>query len=322
MEFQCPHCNAQFETQRSGRQFCPNCGQQIDVAGPLAGPVADSTSTSGPGFPSPMSGSAPPSGGEIPPIGPPPPGWMPPGGPPPTGGPPPPRGPSLRRDTPWERRGELGFLPALAETWKQTVTTPEQFFSSVKPIGRWEDAFLYAWLLAVVSAVAGLILKIPFHAMLAEQIRRSLDVLSSMRQVPVEAQRYLAMFLGVWVTVFQIILWPIWMFIGAALVHLFCIVFGCASNGFWATFRALAYAQAPVIFLAFAPVPCIGWVIAFAGWVLMVVLQIWGVMRLQETSAGKAAAAVLATPVLACCCGCTGLFLLGGALKSILTGGS
>jgi len=328
MQFQCPHCNAQFETQRSGRQFCPNCGQQIDVAAPPAGPAAGAAPTSGPGFGSPMSGSAPPSGGEVPPIGSPPPGWMPPGGPPPTGGPPPPRGPSFRQDTPWERRKELGFLPALAETWKQTVSSPERFFASVRPDGRWEDAFLYGWLLAIVAFVGGLILRLPFQAMLAEQMRRSLDVLSSMRNLPPEAQRYLAMFMGgrpvmqVWWTVLQIFLWPIAMFIGVALVHLFCIVFGCAGNGFWATFRALAYAQAPMVLAAFAPVPCVGWLIAFTGWAFTVVLQIWAVMRLQETSAGKAAAAVLATPVLGCCCCCTGGFLLGGALKSMLTGGS
>jgi hypothetical protein len=213
------------------------------------------------------------------------------------------------------------------ETWKQTVSTPEKFFSSVRPDGRWEDAFLYAWVLAVVGIVAGLILTIPFQAMLAEQMRRSLDVLSSMRKLPPEAQQYLAMFMGgrtgmlFWRTVLQIILWPIGMFIGAALVHLFCIVFGCASNGFWATFRALAYAQAPLVLVAFAPVPCIGWLIAFAGWVFTVVLQIWAVMRLQETSAGKATAAVLATPVLTCCCCCTGISLLGGALKSMLSRG-
>ncbi len=329
MPFQCPHCKAQFETQRSGLQFCPNCGQQIDLAAP---PAAGPTSTSGPfaatGPRSPMSGSAPPSGGEIPPIGPPPPGWMPPGGAPPSGGAPPPRGPSFRRDTPWERRRELGFLPALLETWKQTVSSPEQFFSSVRPDGRWEDAFLYGWLIAVVSFVAGLILRIPFQAMLAEQMRRSLDILSSMRNLPPEAQQYLSMFIGgragvqVWWTVLQIILWPIGMFIVAALVHVFCIVFGCASNGFWATFRALAYAQAPIVFLALAPVPCIGQVISLAASVFTVVLQIWAVMRLQETNAGKAAAAVLATPVLACCCCCGLTFLAGGALRSMLTGGS
>jgi hypothetical protein len=127
----------------------------------------------------------------------------------------------------------------------------------------------------------------------------------------------------IWSTALRIILWPIGMFIGAALVHLFCIVFGCAANGFWATFRALAYAQAPVIFFVLAPLPYFGWwIISPVAFVFIIVLDIWAVMRLQETTAGKAAAAVLATPVLACCCCCGGIGLLGGALKSMLRIGS
>jgi hypothetical protein len=312
MQVQCPHCAAQFETQRSGLQFCPNCGQQIQVS---PGIGSDPNAAFPTGAPPAPGGSAPPPSGEIPPMGAPPPG-----------GPPPPRGPSIRQDTPWERRRELGFVNALVETWKQTIVSPEKFWSSVRPDGRWEDALFYAWIIGAITLVAGLIIKIPFQAMLVDQMRRQFDALESMSKLPPEFRQYLEAFIGgrvqVWWTVVQIIFLPIGIFIAAALVHLFCILFGCATNGFWATFRAISYAQAPIVFSILAPVPCLGQALAVAAFVYTIVLQIWGVMRVQETSGGKAAAAVLATPVLACCCCCGVAVLAGSALKSMISGGN
>lgn len=312
MQFQCPHCAARFDTQRSGVQFCPNCGRQVEIG---ASPKAT--------VPGSVSESSPPPAGETPP----PPDVQPPGGAPP-GGRPPPGEPSIRRPTPWERRREIGFLQALLETWKQTLMGPDRFFSSVRPDGPWEDAFLYAWLLAVITLVGTAILRIPFQAMIAEQVRRSLDRLSSMGNLPPEAQQYVAIAMGarpglqIWWTVMQIILWPILIFIVAAIVHVFCIVFGCAANGYWATFRALCYGHAPVVFFIFAQVPCIGWAISLVALVFTFVVYVWAVMRLQDTSGGKAAAAVLAMPLLFCCCGCGLSVVAGTALKSMLGGGN
>jgi hypothetical protein len=208
------------------------------------------------------------------------------------------------------------------------MVSPEKFWSSVRPDGRWEDALLYAWVVGAITLVVGLLIKIPLHAMIAEQIRAQMDKLSSMEGVPPEVKHYVEMLVGmstglnVWWTVAQLLLWPIGLFIGAALVHVFCILFGCATNGFWATFRAVAYAQAPLVFSVLAPVPCVGAALSIAASVYTIVLLVWGVMRLQETSGGKAAAAVLATPVLLCCCCCGVLAVAGRALKSMLSGGS
>jgi hypothetical protein len=216
----------------------------------------------------------------------------------------------------------------LVETWKQTMTSPERFWSSVKPDGRWEDALLYAWVLGAISLVVGAILKLPFQGLIADQVRRSLDMARSMGNIPPEAQRLLEAFLGarvgfqLWGVVVQLILFPVILLIHAALVHLFCILFGCATNGFWATFRALSYAQAPIVFVALQAVPCLGTVLTVAASVYIIVLQIWGIMRLQETSGGKAAAAVLAIFVIACCCVCGVGIFAAGALKSVLSSGS
>src|SRR5215831_388256 len=142
---------------------CPNCGQQIQVA---AGINSEPSAAAPPGG----SGGAPPTGppvpetGKVPPPQWPPPGGMPPGGAPPPGGPPPPRGPSYRHDTPWERRKELGFVNALLETWKQTMISPDKFWSSVRPDGRWEDAFFYSWVIGAITLILTLLIKIPLQS--------------------------------------------------------------------------------------------------------------------------------------------------------------
>ena len=342
MQVQCPHCSAQFESQRSGLQFCPNCGQQIQVAA-STGRDPSAASPSGAPTPGGMAGAPPPPAGEIPPMGPPPPGgmpppgapppvgppgWMPPSGMPTPGGPPPPGGPSIRQETPWERRKELGFFNGLLETWKQSILSPDKFWSSVKPDGRWEDAFFYGWLIATITVVGNLIVSLPFRAMIAAQMRQVMEMMGSRGNLPPQALYYLEMIMGagagfqVSYTILRIFVWPIGIFIFAALVHLFCILFGCATNGFWATFRALAYAQGAMILAMLSAIPCVGGALSLAAVIYTIVLQIWGVMRLQETSGGKAAAAVLATPVLCCCCCCGVIALAGSALKSMLNAGN
>src|SRR5215831_19200105 len=306
---------------------CPNCGQQIQVA---AGINSEPSAAAPPGG----SGGAPPTGppvpetGKVPPPQWPPPGGMPPGGAPPPGGPPPPRGPSYRHDTPWERRKELGFVNALLETWKQTMISPDKFWSSVRPDGRWEDALFYSWVIGAITLILTLLIKIPLQSMIAAQVRASMDRLASLQGLPPEARSYLETFMSlstglkVWWTGLQLLFWPIGLFITAGLVHVFCILFGSAANGFWATFRAIAYAQAPFVFSIFAPVPCVGAVLLFAAVIYYFVLAIIGVSRLQDSSAGKAAAAVLATPVLLCCCCCGLVVFAGGVLKSMISGGN
>ncbi len=342
MQVQCPHCSAQFETQRSGLQFCPNCGQQIQVAASAGRDPSAASPSAGPPTPGGMAGAPPPPAGEIPPMGPPPPGgmpppgvpppggppgWMPPSGtPPPGGGPPPPGGPSLRQDTPWERRKELGFFNGLVETWKQSILSPDKFWSSVRPDGRWEDAFLYGWLISAIASVGGLIVSIPFQAMIAAQFREVIGMLVARGNLPARASEYGDLFMSaggqIGYAIGRILIWPIGFFIMAALVHLFCILFGCATNGFWATLRALGYAQAPMIVTMLSVVPRVGPLLALAASAYSLVLLVWGVMRLQETSGGKAAAAVLATPVLFCCC-CCGLIVSAlGTLRSMFSAGS
>ncbi len=75
------------------------------------------------------------------------------------------------------------------------------------------------------------------------------------------------------------------------------MLFGAAKNGYGATVRALCYAQGPNLF---GIIPCFG----FLAWIYSLVLAIFGISSLQETSTGKAAGIVLLPiVVLICCCG-------------------
>jgi hypothetical protein len=109
MDARCPRCSTVFTTDRSGIQFCPNCGQQVDVPDPHARPTPDSWgqppggggSGGGGGFGAGrFTGEPPPGGGAF---------------------------PGQRELTPWERRKEIGvvhgFMPASADAAPAKTTS-------------------------------------------------------------------------------------------------------------------------------------------------------------------------------------------------------
>jgi hypothetical protein len=203
--------------------------------------------------------------------------------------------------------------------------SPQSFWPSVKPDADWTDALLYAWLIFGVTTV----LRIPLQALQLRQSSKMLDALGGIKNVPPEMGRLLEMMIGtkqgtgfvVGFSIGEIIFYPVALFIFAGIVHLFCMLFGCAGNTFWATFRALAYAAAPYIVFILADLPCVGVLFSIGGSVYFFVMAIWGVYRLQDATPGKAAAAVLAPFVLLCCC-CGGLAALAaGTVGAAMRGG-
>jgi hypothetical protein len=98
-------------------------------------------------------------------------------------------------------------------------------------------------------------------------------------------------------------------FIGAAILHLCCMLVGALSDshsGFEGSLRAVAYSEVS----SFASiVPVIGGIIAI---VWFVVLAIMGVQRMHRTTQGRATAAVL-IPVVVCCGAVILIGLLAGA---------
>jgi hypothetical protein len=271
MQARCPRCASVFTTDRSGLQFCPNCGQQVDV----------------PPFP-----GAPPESGA---------GWGGPSGPggPGSSGP----GPAVREDTPWERRATVGWFTGFFETWKRTLFGPQAFWASVKPNGSWTDALIYGWIIFTLT----LLLSLPLGPLGLGGLGMQ-SFLDKLRDLPPEARDLIrSYFAGT--SAFQVgcsvFLYPVLLIITTAILHLFCMLFGASKNGFYATLRVVAYASATHVF---SLIPCIG----FFAWLYGLVLTVLGISSVQETSLGRATAAVLAPFVL--CCGLATAAVSLGAL--------
>jgi hypothetical protein len=285
MQARCPHCSNVFNTDRAGIQFCPSCGQQINVPDP-----------SGAGAPPPPPGA--------------------PGGPGVPGGP----GPSAlaRGAVPWEEREQRGLFGAFFENWKMVVMQPELFWSRLKPDGSLGDGLFFGW---ICFAIYGL-LNIPFQLVSTALNRGSMEeIMKASNDMPPEVRRifeqYMGILLGggaVGVLIGYIILYPVGLIIGAAITHLFAMMFGAAKNGFNATARVVGYATAPYLL---AWIPCCGGLIAP---IYAVVLTIWGLARAQDTTTTRAAFAVLALPILFCCC-MMGIGILAGVAGASAAGG-
>jgi hypothetical protein len=91
------------------------------------------------------------------------------------------------------------------------------------------------------------------------------------------------------------------LFVGSLIIHLLLILFGGQKYPYETTFRTLAYAGGSAY-----PI----WIFPMCGWavatVWMLIVAVIGLSRTQETSTGKAAAAILTPTVL--CCGLSAIF--------------
>jgi hypothetical protein len=205
----------------------------------------------------------------------------------------------------------VGWLTGLFETWKQTLVTPQAFWASVKPNGSWTDALIYGWIISVL----GVVVSAPFQAVGLGRmwLKPALEQLGSLPPEARSAVRNALEASGGASFVWPILTYPLWLLIGAALLHLFCMLFGAGKNGYFATLRVVAYAGATSIFVG---IPCFG---ALAG-LYGVVLVILGISGVQETTVGRAAAAVLVPWFVLCCCAAAvfalGLSAMVGAIHS------
>ena len=190
------------------------------------------------------------------------------------------------RDAPWERRAELGRYRTFVETLKSASLTPSRFFTGLK-VRDLVSPLFFAWIAGGIGAFFGALWNL-LGATIGE-----------VPQAPVVALSFL---------VVAPLVVPLTLLLEAALVHLGCLVFGCARNGFEATFRAVAYGEGPRLLGA---VPILG---SVAGTIWSLVIWVIGIARLQRTSIGTAALAVLvplaAVLLLGCCCAGVGLGLL------------
>ncbi|HPC82651.1 MAG TPA: YIP1 family protein [Thermoanaerobaculaceae bacterium] len=224
---------------------------------------------------------------------PPPPPPIEPGGviPPPAGGPP---------LLPWEQPG-YPFLEGLYETAKLFFTEPTAAFERMQLGGELGRPILYAIIFGWLGTIAGQVYNIVMGGAMYK-------LLPHMPEGPDFGSNPL---FNVGVMVVAPLLVLIALFVGAAIYHLFLLLYGGASSGFGATVRVLCYASTVQI-LQVLPI-CGGLVGAVWG----IVLQVIGLAVAHRTTRVKAAGAIL-TPILLCCL-CAVLILVlafGGALAA------
>jgi hypothetical protein len=201
-----------------------------------------------------------------------------------------------RGPTPWERRRELGFFPALWANWKAVIFHPETFFQRAMPGAPWVDALTFAWLLTAASTLFTVLLT----GLGYDPMQNAGELPEQLRQYPQLVQAFEAGASrrgGVVGPIISAVLFPVSFLIAGGLLHVLCILFGAAKHGFGATLRALGYGSAPSL-LFWVPV------VQVLAMLYAVGLVMWGVYRLQETTQGKVIAMSAAVVALSCCCCC------------------
>jgi hypothetical protein len=233
-----------------------------------------------------------------------------PSSPPPLPPPPPPsvppRGPAPRSGTPWDRRAELGFVPAIFDTIKGVLGSPTEFFRAMPREGGIGGPLAYG----MIVGYAGLLVTAIYQALMNALIGSAftgLDKGPAARLAP-----FLEGGVGL---VTQVVFGPIGILIGiflfAAIYHLVLLMLGEAREGFEATFRVVCYGESAAVLQI---VPFCGGLLMLVAWVVV------GIIGLSEThgvSRGTAAVAVLAPVVLCCCCCAAGLMLVAGGIGGL-----
>jgi hypothetical protein len=267
MEFQerCPNCGAE---RIEGSVYCGNCGKPFEEKKPEP--------EDGPRDEQPQRPEEP-----IKPVF--------PAEPPPSD--------DERKYTAWEDRENKGFFEALWETWKESVFYPEKFFARLPFRGGIGNPLLYAVIVGCFGIIISQIYGIFWSNAWTGFMSHYMDFEEMMFETGLQTG----------LSFLQIIISPIIIMVGvfimSGIYHLIFLVFGWGKRDFEATFRAVAYSEGAMVFLA---VPFCGGIIAF---VWSIVLTIIGMKHLQKTTGGKAAL-VYFLPWIICCCLISGFFLL------------
>lgn len=239
-----------------------------------------------------------------------PPPFEPPPTPPPPGGsfggPPPPQPPPAAT-LPWETPG-YPALEALYETAKLIVLTPVQAFTRMPVQGDLGKPLLYAVIFGWIGIIASQI----YNIALRGAMWSFLPHLAGRGQFAISTG----------VSVGMMILAPIFVLIGvfvlSAILHLFLMLVGWASNGFTATVRSICYVSTVQVAQV---LPLCGGLIAGV-WAL--VLYIVGLAHAhrppgQEPNYSKAALAVLLPVALCCACAVILSLAFGAAIAGALS---
>lgn len=218
----------------------------------------------------------------------------------------PPGGPGPQR-TPWERREQLGLVPALVETTGQVLLHPADFFQQMPVAGGLGAPVIYA----LIVGYLGIVVQALYQAVLNIGLGSALRGLSERSPLGSFGP---ALQGGAGLLV-QIVCGPIFLlmglFVGAGIYHLLLMLMGQAKKGFEATLRVVAYGHAASILLL---LPFCGGLIAAVWWL---VIGIVGLSEAHGIGRGSAAVAILAPIVLVCCCCGIGALLIFGGIAGL-----
>jgi len=200
----------------------------------------------------------------------------------------------------WENRDKLGFIAALSQTWTESVLRPTEFFRKMPRTGGIGAPLLYAVLIQTIASLFWLFWEYLFF-----------DSLGSFREWP-EGMPF-QMNRGLLITLMPFIpfLVIIGVFIESFIYHVCLLITGSAKYGWEATFRVLAYACGPSIFLF---VPFCGGVV---GGVWSLVLEIIGWREAHESTTGRVVIAALLPLLLCCCVIFWAIFMFGSVFKNL-----
>jgi hypothetical protein len=204
---------------------------------------------------------------------------------------------------PWEARETRGLLPAFFDTLTLFVTRPAEAWARVKERGDSTSPLLFGIAVCWLSmALQGILFRFIAVPMMPGFLGRRFGMMSGFGGAGLIARLIVGPFVI-----------AIALFIGAAILHLCCMLVGALQNsrsGFEGSLRAVCYSE--VSSLA-SIIPLVGGLIAIVWWI---VLAVQGVERLHRTTSGKALAAVV-IPVIVCC---GGLLLIGLVVGAALLG--
>jgi hypothetical protein len=209
-----------------------------------------------------------------------------------------------------------GFVAAFIATWKKSVFDPIPFFGRLTPGPGFGGALSYAALCLLVGSVfiganSALMMTVQIKSMAADpNLAKAFNDPNFARIFKPLMDMGPAAMVGLIAA--QVLLCIPLLFVQAGIWHLGLMVVGGAKNGFNATFRAIAFAQGPILF---GVVPFCG---AYAATLWVLVLVVIGLAKIHRISYGRAIGALAAQYVMVCCLCCVPTGGVGGMLVATM----
>ncbi|SDN66535.1 hypothetical protein SAMN04488516_10474 [Desulfonauticus submarinus] len=181
---------------------------------------------------------------------------------------------------PWENLDKYGFFPGFFLTLKKVMFSPVDFFSNMKFKGYGKPLVFYL-LLAEIQAVFVFLWQMMLGSAIIQQQEEAL----------VGMLGY-STFGSLFILIFYPIILSLFLFVGAGINHFLLLIFRAGNSGFEGTYRAIAYASAPMIL---SIIPVIG---QFIGGIWTFVVTFMAYKHVHKTTYGRVFMALVVTPIV------------------------